>query len=290
MIHASPGSRPAVDATWLDELSTRVRMHPGVNHLLLARLATGPYTRTDYLNLGLQHYALVGFFARYLELLLVRAPGAREKRWLAEVLLGEYGASTGGHDPAAAYRRFLAAAGATGSAERRTGLCREVWDFVTEHARIVREESFLFGLGALGPAHQWAIPRMFSHGLPGLRRAGFAEEEVAFFRRPVETRDSETAIHALLLDLARTRAQQEQVQAGTERSLELRFELWTGIERVMMSWRQPESVRALRQGLHGPQQGGDLRRPGTLEDLRGVVGSETAAPEGPDRRVSVEVP
>ena len=137
---------------WLCELQSEVEAHPAVNHLLLSRLATVPFTRSDYKSFGLQHHALVGFFTRYMEILLVRAPRSDQKLWLAKVLVDEYGEGSDGDDHAELYRQFLVSTGMVAGEENETELCPEVWDFVREHLRLTREEPFLVGLGALGPA------------------------------------------------------------------------------------------------------------------------------------------
>ena len=66
---------------WIAQLQHEVEAHPAVNHLLLARLATSPYKRGDYQVFSLQHYALVGMFTKYMELLLLRAPLGACAQW-----------------------------------------------------------------------------------------------------------------------------------------------------------------------------------------------------------------
>jgi hypothetical protein len=84
----------------------------------------------------------------------------------------EYGEGSEGMDHATLYAKFLSAAGATSPsfhcARSPTRRSRS-----SKHRRIVIEP-FLVGLGAVGPGHEWAIPKMFEHviGTPacGLRR------------------------------------------------------------------------------------------------------------------------
>ena len=258
---------------WLSELRREVESHPAVNHMLLARLATGPYTKSDYKNFGLQHYALVGFFTRYMEALLVRAPSSAEKLWLAKVLVNEYGEGSDGEDHPALYRRFLVGAGTRPLEEQETALCPEAFEFVREHLRICREENYLVGLGALGPGHEWAIPKMFSHLIPGLRRAGFAPGEMNYFTLHCEQDlDHGAWMTEVLEKLAKTHEQQEEVRRGARLSLEARFRFWTGVERRIVMARQPEAVRAVAEGVYGGDR--DPRRlasPGKLADLRAAA-------------------
>ena len=122
----APPRRNSGRTDWLADLDREVQGHPAVNHLLLARLATGPYTGGDYRVFGLQHYALVGFFTKYMELLLVRAPSSAEKLWLAKVLVNEYGEGSDGLDHTALYAKYLRGAGADEDELDTTPLCAEV--------------------------------------------------------------------------------------------------------------------------------------------------------------------
>ncbi len=247
----TPQAPPQRKETWLDRLEREVQTHPGVNHLLLSRLATGPYTRRDYRVFGLQHVALVGFFTRYMELLLLRAPSSTEKLWLAKVLVAEYGEGSDGDDHETLYRRFLAAAGAHEAEMDATPLCPEVWAFVREHLRITSQEPFLVGLGALGPGHEWAIPKMFAHIIPGLIRAGFSAEERLYFDLHTEQDIDHGAWMTEVLSLLVTSDEgREQVRRGARLSLEARYRFWTGVEREIVAWRQPVSMDAARAGLH----------------------------------------
>ena len=259
---------PPSPTRWLDALRLELEAHPAVNHLLLSRLATGPYTRRDYLSFGLQHYALVGFFTRYMELLLLRAPSSDQKLWLAKVLVDEYGEGSDGEDHATLYRAFLARAGAEPGQERTTPLCREAFDFVREHLRICRDEPFLVGLGALGPGHEWSIPKMFSHVIPGLARAGFRPDERLYFDLHTEQDVDHGAWMSEVLERLVTRPEdQAQVRRGALLSLEARYRFWTGVEREVVAWRQPASRDYVARGLHQSGARPEAQSPGTLVDL-----------------------
>lgn len=267
---ASPATAESQLPPWLLALRREVESHPAVNHMLLARFATGPYTKSDYRNFGLQHYALVGFFTRYMEALLVRAPSSAEKLWLAKVLVNEYGEGSDGLDHTALYRRFLTGAGTRPLEEQETALCPEAFEFVREHLRICRDENYLVGLGALGPGHEWAIPKMFSHLIPGLRRAGFPPDDMLYFTLHCEQDiDHGAWMTEVLEKLAKTHEQQKEVRRGARLSLEARFRFWTGVERRIVMARQPEAIRAVAEGVYGGNR--DPRRlasPGKLADLR----------------------
>jgi pyrroloquinoline quinone (PQQ) biosynthesis protein C len=167
--------------TFLEGLRAEIESHPGVNHLFLNRCATAPFSREDYKVFGENHYPLVCVFTSYLERLLVRAEASDAKLWLAKVLVDEYGEGSEGHDHATLYGRFLRSCGSTIPDRPNAKVPAPAHDFIAEHRRIVNEEPFLVGLGAVGPGHEWAIPKMFHAVIPGLRRAGFTDEEIDYF-------------------------------------------------------------------------------------------------------------
>ena len=138
---------------FLRSLREEIQCHPGVGHSLLGRMLTDPRTRDDFKILASQHYPLVANFTTYMELLLLRAPNSEAKRWLAKVLVDEYGERSHGDDHAAAYRAFMHAAGVAPGSEADYPLHPEVVGFIREHYRICTQEPFLVGLGAVGPGH-----------------------------------------------------------------------------------------------------------------------------------------
>jgi len=234
---------------FLSELRREVESHPGVNHPLLGRLSQVPFTREDYLVMGLQHYPLVGTFTTYLEYLLLRAPDSDAKQWIAKVLVDEYGEGSEGKDHAELYREFLAACGAAPGSELETPLHPAVVGFIEEHLRIVKEEPFLVGLGALGPGHEWSIPRMFHFILRGLRRAGFGQSEILYFDLHV----AQDVNHGLWLEEAlerftSAREGQALVRRGATLSLAARARFWRGVQEKIVRWRQPKNMHLRPQG------------------------------------------
>lgn len=232
---------------FLAELRAEVAAHPGVNHPLLARLAQIPFTREDYRVMGLQHYALVGMFTTYMENLLVRGPDSDAKQWLAKVLVDEYGEGSDGKDHTTLYREFLSATGVTDGEDTATELHPSVTGFITEHLRLTREEPFLVGLGALGPGHEWSIPKMFPRIVRGLRRAGFDEDEIQYFTLHLEQdEDHGLWLEEALARYADTDERQQQIRRGALASLAARARFWSGVQDKIVRWRQPHNVH-LRQ-------------------------------------------
>ncbi|MDA1263511.1 MAG: iron-containing redox enzyme family protein [Planctomycetota bacterium] len=257
---------------WLSDLRAEVESHPGVNHLLLSRLATGRYTKSDYQVFGLQHYPMVGNFTRYMELLLLRAPSSEQKLWLAKVLVDEYGEGSDGDDHATLYLDYLHKLGMPEGLEHTTALVPEVWEFIGVHLRLCREEPFLVGLGALGPGHEWAIPKMFHQIIPGLERAGVSYDDRMYFDLHTEQDIEHASWMAQALEQLGTNEEaRAQVRRGALLSLGTRFRFWTGVERHIVARRQPTSIEAVRRGLIGRRRPENIRSGGDLGQLRAAV-------------------
>jgi pyrroloquinoline quinone (PQQ) biosynthesis protein C len=235
---------------FLKELREEIRMHPGVNHMFLNRLATMPFTREDYRTFGLQHFPLVNCFTHYMENLLVRAPSSAAKLWLAKVLVDEYGEGSEGDDHSALYFDFLRAAGATEADVDRTVLNDYTIDFIRAHVALTTERPFLVGLGAIGPGHEWAIPAMFTAIVPGLRRAGFGEHEIRYFWLHQDQDQSHGAwLEEALVLFATTTEARAQIREGALASLDARERFWTGAQREVVRSRQPRSAKNLARKI-----------------------------------------
>jgi len=229
---------------FLKQLRLDIERHPGVNHLLLNRLATAPFSKQDYRVFAENHIPMVGVFTTYLEVLLLRAPDSEARLWLSKVLVDEYGEGSDGHDHATMYGRFLDACGGSAAQSREVTVPAPAFRFITTHQALVRDHPFLVGLGAVGPGHEWAIPKMFHAVIPGLRRAGFTEEEIAYFTLHVEQDDDHGAwLEEALAGYAHTREAQEQVRYGTMMSLDARKRFWDGVQRAIVRYRQPQMIR-----------------------------------------------
>jgi pyrroloquinoline-quinone synthase len=244
---------------FLKQLHLEVDQHEGPNHPLLARVAHIPFRKEDYKVFGLQHYALVGHFTRYLEMLLTRSPDSRAKQWIAKVLVNEYGEGSNDLDHAALYRLFLRACGVKDGEELTTDLHPAVTGFIEEHRRICREEPFLVGLGAIGPGHEWSIPRMFQLIVRGLKRAGFTKEEILYFELHMEQDiDHGAWLEEALERYADTAESQAQIRRGAMLSLEARSRFWSGVQEKIVRWRQPKNVHFRAQGRDDGAKGAEI--------------------------------
>jgi pyrroloquinoline quinone (PQQ) biosynthesis protein C len=229
---------------FLRNLRSELERHAAVNHLFLNRIATAPFSREDYRIVAENHYPLVCAFTSYLEALLVRAPSSEAKLWLAKVLVDEYGEGSHGEDHAALYGHFFLACGGAPSEEAARRVPESAHRFIDAHRDIVLRKPFLVGLGAVGPGHEWAIPKMFDSLASGLRRAGFEEREIEYFT----LHTAQDVDHGLWLEhalerLADSEDSQREIRRGALASLEARARFWTAVQRAVVRYRQPRAVR-----------------------------------------------
>lgn len=251
---------------FLEKLRLEVESHPGVNHPMLARLAHVPFTKEDYKVMGLQHFPLVGTFTKYLELLLLKAPDSNSKQWIAKVLVDEYGEGSDNKDHAQLYQEYLQAAGATVEELWQTTLHEKVTEFVQEHLRICHEEPFLVGLGAVGPGHEWSIPKMFPMIVRGLRRAGFQENEILYFSLHMEQDvDHGNWLREALDQSIQSESDCQQIRRGACLSLQARMQFWTGVQDKIVRWRQPQNMHLRSQSRRNPT---DPKKEITLKRFR----------------------
>jgi pyrroloquinoline quinone (PQQ) biosynthesis protein C len=218
---------------FLAALRAEVEEHPAVHHALLARIAQTPLSREARRVFALQCSALIGTATRCLELLLRSAPDSDTKLRLAKVLVEEYGDGSEGQDHAALYRRFLSAAGATGEDELHTRLHRDVAGFITAHLAICRAEPFLVGLGALGPGHEWAVPKMFDQLVRGLSRTGLSGDDLRWFELHLDPSWG-AWLEPVLARYAVSEETRQQIFRGAMLSLEARARFWSGIEEKIL--------------------------------------------------------
>lgn len=261
---------------FLTDLRRRIASHTAVNHPLLGRVANVPFSREDYLVFGLQHYALVGMFTKYLERLLFIAPDSDAKQWIAKVLVDEYGEGSEGKDHAELYREFLAAAGLHQDQLHDTPLHHDVVAFVHEHLRMCTQEPFLVGLGAVGPGHEWSIPHMFRWIVRGLTRAGFTDDEIDYFRlHMLQDEDHGAWLEEALELYAVDERSQQQIERGAMASLAARTRFWSGVQRKIVRWRQPANLHVRSQASRARY---DERTEITLGDLHAQLRRTGALP------------
>jgi pyrroloquinoline-quinone synthase len=213
------------------ELWTEVERHPAVAHPFLRRFAKGGLARWQIWGYASQHYQLVGSFTAYLEAITARTPDPEVRRLLRDILDDEYmrpQAFDRSHP--ALYRRFMRGVGFEEGAWDRVPVLPATRAFIATHLDMTFR-SWLEALGAIGPGHEWAIPRMFPSLVQGIERSvAVRAEALEYFRLHIDL-DVEhgRALEAALLRWATTDANQEELRRGARRSLDARAAFWSAL-------------------------------------------------------------
>lgn len=215
-----------VRALWAE-----VERHPAVAHRFLRRFAEGGLARWQIWGYASQHYRLVGAFTAYLEAIAGRTPDPEVRRLLRDILEDEYmrpQAFERSHP--ALYRRFMRAVGFEEGAWDRVPVLPVTRGFIATHLDMTLR-SWLEALGAVGPGHEWAIPRMFPYLVQGIERSvAVPPEALEYFRLHIEL-DVEhgRALEAALLRWATSDANQDELRRGARGSLDARAAWWTAL-------------------------------------------------------------
>ena len=115
------------------------------------------------------------------------------------------------------------------------------------------------GFGAIGPGHEWGIPAMFEPVVRGLRRVGFAEDEISYFTLHQEQDvDHGNWLEEALVYCVRSRADMELVRAGAMVSLDARARFWDAVQATIAEG-PPAGSKAGLEGS-GARILGDLQR------------------------------
>jgi pyrroloquinoline-quinone synthase len=234
-------------ARFFKALNEEVVAHPAVNHKFLQMVSSRPFSKRAWLGFAQQLYPHVHFFIPYMEEMLLNTFDMNAKLIVAKILLDEYGEDAEGDSHPMLFRRFVRAAGGNdGDASLlTTKLDPAIIDLVEKHMHMCRDEEFLVGMGAIGPAHEYAIPYMFPPIVKGLEISGFTAEEREFFSLHV---DHDVEHGQMLQDtmsrLATTEADQALIRRGALQSLQCRFDLWSSMEKRMLAIEAGEPVVA----------------------------------------------
>lgn len=230
-------STPAHTTTssFIHALEKEVLAHPAVQHPFLKRFATEALTLRQVQTFGLQHYQLVRVFVNYMTNLLPKFPDQDGKNLLMPVFMDEFGQWTIFRSHVALYRNFLKALGHQEEDWGRVALLPETSYFIQFHLQLTREKSFLSGLGAIGPGHEFSIPTMFDYLLKGLRKnQALSEEHMEYFAMHIEEDVEHAVIFNRTIDhYARSEADREEVRKGTLLSLSARRKFWDGLHRAV---------------------------------------------------------
>lgn len=219
--------------SFIRKLEEEIQNHPAVQHPFLKRFSKEKLSLRQIQAFGLQHYQMVRIFTTYITHLIPRLPRSATFISLRKVLADEYGKNNLFESHVHLYQRFLRALGLLdadwGGARKLPGTER----YIREHLALAREGDVLSALGAVGPAHEAAIPAMFEFILKGLRKnTALTEEQMRYFTLHIsEDKEHAEIFNRLISHLAQSESEQRLVRTGVLRSLRLRAVFWQGLSR-----------------------------------------------------------
>lgn len=222
---------------FVEALRDEVLRHPAVTHPFLQRFAQGGLAAWQLWGYASQHYRLVCFFTAYLEALRKRTPDPEIQRLVQEILEEEYmRLQQFERSHPALYRRFMRAAGFQEGEWDQVPELPATRAFIVTHLDMTLR-SWLETLGAVGPGHEWAIPRMFPPLVLGIERSvALDPSALEYFRLHIDL-DVKHG-HMLeegLLRWAGSEANREEIRRGALRSLEARAAFWGALGEQVFS-------------------------------------------------------
>ncbi len=218
-------------AAFVQTLRDEVMGHAAVTHPFLHRFAQGGLAAWQLWGYASQHYQLVCFFTAYLEALTQHTPDQEIRRLVQEILEEEYMRPQHfERSHPALYRRFMRAVGFREGEWDQIPALPATRAFVVMHLDMTLR-SWLETLGAVGPGHEWAIPRMFPPLVQGIERSvALDPSALEYFRLHIDL----DVKHGQMLEQCLNRwagseAHRDEIRRGALRSLEARAVFWSAL-------------------------------------------------------------
>ncbi|HXN07411.1 MAG TPA: iron-containing redox enzyme family protein [Nitrospiria bacterium] len=221
---------------FIQELQSEIKHHEAVNHPFLKKFSTLPLSLEQIRTFGLQHYQLVRIFVNYMTNLEPRIPDPSVTASFRSVYDDEFGQATIFRSHPALYRNFLKKLGLEDNHWGRVTPLPEVYEFVELHKEMTREADFRFALGAIGPGHEFSIPKMFGFLVDGIKKnTALEEEDYEYFTFHIIQDQHHAEVFNELISHFNKEEDQKQIRAGALRSLEARKRFWDGLEREVFN-------------------------------------------------------
>jgi len=239
-------------AAFVQSLRDEVMRHPAVTHPFLQRFAQGGLAPWQLWGYASQHYRLVCFFTAYLEALTKRTPDQEIRRLVQEILEEEYmRPQQFERSHPALYRRFMRAVGFRDGEWDQVPALPATRAFIAMHLDMTWR-SWLETLGAVGPGHEWAIPRMFPPLVLGIERSVALEPSaLEYFRLHIDLDVAHgQVLERCLIRWATSEENRNEIRRGALRSLEARATFWSTLAEQLFA--DGGSERASRPS-QGPQ-------------------------------------
>lgn len=220
-------------AAFLKTTKEEIVAHPVMSHPFWDRFEKGGFTMEGLKRFSLHYYLHVLQTRLYDAMVLARTPSETIQSTLASILWDEYGRGNPEETHPAQFRKFL----------RALNLQEKDWLSVTPlpefevyrdvHLRLCQDYDIRVGLGVVGLAMEYPIPFLYEKLIPGFRRHGISDEALAFFLEHMPTDE----IHSSLMEAAmrpelESPEHQALVREGVKRSLDARYLLMEGLERI----------------------------------------------------------
>jgi len=218
-------------AAFVQTLWDEVMGHAAVTHPFLHRFAQGGLAAWQLWGYASQHYQLVCFFTVYLEALTKRTPDQEIRRLVQEILEEEYmRPQQFERSHPALYRRFMRAVGFREGEWDQIPALPATRAFVVMHLDMTLR-SWLETLGAMGPGHEWAIPRMFPPLVQGIERSmALDPSALEYFRLHIDLDVAHgQVLERCLIRWATSEADRNEIRRGALRSLEARAAFWSAL-------------------------------------------------------------
>jgi len=221
--------------TYLRKLEEEILQHEAVQHPFLKRFAKDKLSLEQIQTFGLQHYQLVRIFVNYMTNLLPRIPDQDAMDLFREVFDDEFGQHTIFRSHPALYRNFLKGLGLPEEAWGRVRSLPETAQYIEAHLQLTRESDFIYGLGIVGPAHEFAIPTMFKYLISGFKNnLDLSDEVIEYFAfHIVQDEHHALVFNKLITRHIETEAGQKQLRDGAMACLAYRKTFWDGLHRAV---------------------------------------------------------
>lgn len=222
---------------FIHSLEEEILHHESVHHPFLKRFSSEKLSLAQIEIFGLQHYQLVKIFVNYMTNLLPKIPDKDAARLFRTVFDDEFGQYTIFRSHPALYRNFLKALGLPDAAWGRVKHLPETMQYTEAHLELTREADFLIGLGAVGPAHEFAIPTMFEYLIQGIKKnTQLSDEEIEYFSfHIVQDKEHALVFNELISRHVEDEPSQKLLREGALRSLSYRKTFWDGLQRAVFA-------------------------------------------------------
>lgn len=220
---------------FIRSLEEEILHHESVHHPFLKRFSSEKLSIEQLQIFGLQHYQLVKIFVNYMTNLLPKIPDKDAAKLFRTVFDDEFGQYTIFRSHPALYRNFLKALGLPDSSWGRVKHLPETRRYTEAHLELTREADFLIGLGAVGPAHEFAIPTMFEYLVQGFKKnSQLSDEHIEYFTcHMIQDKEHAVVFNQLISRHVEDESAQKLLREGAMRSLADRKLFWDGLQRAV---------------------------------------------------------